>query len=197
MGERSNAKQKSWISWRRYWVAIQQQCDHQPKSPFQSWRWLVANAKGGKTLMVFVFCLTLAWRHPLQKNNTQSTNNTSSVIPSHIIEYYKILKLIHAGTLLSFLPNSCSAARLISMSMYMGVWNRNYTVLDSIANLMLMNGTWRRWESTASKYNNNNDSILCSSQQEIKAVIQSYTLTHNEELNCIYFLYYISIIQHH
>ena len=82
-------------------IVIQQQCDHQPKSPFQSWRWLVANAKGGKTLTVFVFCLTLAWHHPLQKNNTQSPNDTSSVIPSHIIEYYKILKLIHAEILWS------------------------------------------------------------------------------------------------
>ena len=32
-------------------------------------------------------------------------------------------------------------------------------------------------------YNNSNN-ILYSPQREIKAVIQSYALTHNEELNC-------------
>ena len=32
----------------------------------------------------------------------------------------------------------------------------------------------------------NNNNLLDSSQQEIKAVVQFYTLTHNEELNCTY-----------
>ena len=32
----------------------------------------------------------------------------------------------------------------------------------------------------------NNSNILYSSQQEIKAVVRSYTLTHNEELNGTY-----------
>ena len=34
-------------------------------------------------------------------------------------------------------------------------------------------------------YSNNTD-ILYSSQQEIKAVVRTYTLTHKEELNCTY-----------
>ena len=34
-------------------------------------------------------------------------------------------------------------------------------------------------------YSNNTD-ILYSSQQEIKAVVRPYTLTHKEELNCTY-----------
>ena len=34
--------------------------------------------------------------------------------------------------------------------------------------------------------NNNNNNILYSSQRKIKAVVQSYTLTYNEELNCTY-----------
>ena len=42
------------------------------------------------------------------------------------------------------------------------------------------------WDEFAvSNSNNNSNNTLYSSQPEIKAVIQSHTLTHNKELNCI------------
>ena len=42
------------------------------------------------------------------------------------------------------------------------------------------------WDEFAvSNSNNNCNNTLYSSQPEIKAVVQSRTLTHNKELNCI------------
>ena len=40
----------------------------------------------------------------------------------------------------------------------------------------------------------NNNNILYSFQREIKAVVRSYTWTHNEELNCTYLWIHASII---
>ena len=37
-----------------------------------------------------------------------------------------------------------------------------------------------------SAVNNNNNNVLYSSQRESKSAVWSFTLTHNEELNCIY-----------
>ena len=37
-----------------------------------------------------------------------------------------------------------------------------------------------------SAVNSNNNNVLYSSQREIKAAVRSFTLTQNEEMNCIY-----------
>ena len=47
---------------------------------------------------------------------------------------------------------------------------------------------WIEFDQWGLFNNNNNNNILYSSQRETVAVIRSYsyTLTHNEELNCTY-----------
>ena len=136
------------------------------------------------------------------KHCTNSTCCHSSVLRCHS---RKQLPPIHSQTVLHFIPATSSPRpyspeplwRQLGVNPFIAIMSlekrpikeRNLKPFSLFVFFFCTTGKWKDLHPKTHSINNNsnnNNNILYSSQREIKAVVRSCTLTHNEELNFTY-----------